>query len=64
MATINNPFTRETLQKVNRVMIDRKSVDMSGLPVIVQRSIRGHRYSREEINQAFAQAKARVREHA
>lgn len=45
-------------------MIDGKSVDMSGLPKAVQRSIREHRYSREEINRAFAQARAQVREYA
>lgn len=60
----NRLFTREIVQKVNRGMIDGKSVDMSGLPKAVQRSIREHRYSREEINRAFAQARAQVREYA
>ena len=64
MHTQNRLFTREIVQKVNRDMIAGKSVDMSGLPKTVQRSIREHRYSREEINRAFAQAKAKVFAHA
>jgi hypothetical protein len=57
-------FSRDLIQKVNQDMIDRKRTDMSGLPEAVQRSIREHRYTREEINRAFAAARAQIREHA
>jgi hypothetical protein len=53
-------FSREMIHQVNQNLIDRKPVDMSGLPVSVAQSIRTARFSRDEINRAFAEARRRV----
>lgn len=57
-------FSRDTIRRVNQDMIDRKPVDMSGLPVSVSRSIKETRFSRDEINRAFSEARRRVTEAA
>jgi hypothetical protein len=64
MRTQQRLFSRELIRKVNQDMIDRKPVDMSGLPANVVQSIRGTKFSRNEINRAFAEARRRVAEVA
>jgi len=56
MTTKQRIFSRELIQRVNQNMNVGKSADLSGLPKDVQRAIREHRYSREEINRAFVLA--------
>ena len=53
-------FSREMIRQVNQNMIDRKPVDMSGLPVSVAQSIRAEKFTRDEIKRAFAEAHHRV----
>lgn len=57
-------FSRATIRRVNQDMIDRKQVDMSGLPPSVARGIRESKFSRAEINRAFSEARRRVTEFA
>lgn len=57
-------FSRSTIQQVNKDMIDRKPIDMSGLPPAVVRGIKETKFSREEINRAFSQARRQVAETA
>jgi hypothetical protein len=64
MHTQHRLFSRDLIRKVNQDMIDRKPVDMSGLPPRVAQSIRTSKFSREEINRAFADARRRVIEIA
>ena len=64
MHTQRRLISRELIRKVNQDMIDRKPVDMSGLPPRVAQSIRATKFSREEINRAFADARKRVAEAA
>lgn len=64
MRTQQRIFSRELVRKVNQDMIDRKPVDTSGLPANLIQSIRGNKFSREEINRAFAEARRRVAEAA
>ncbi len=53
-------FSREMIRQVNQNMIDRKPLDMSGLPINVAHSIKTAKFSRDEINRAFAEARRRV----
>jgi predicted GIY-YIG superfamily endonuclease len=64
MHTQQRLFSRDLIRKVNQDMIDRKPVDTSGLPAHVVQSIRSHKFSREDINRAFADARRRVFETA
>lgn len=57
-------FSRELIRKVNQDMIDRKPVDSSTLPLHVVQSIRETKFSREELNRAFADARRRLSEAA
>lgn len=59
MRTQQRLFSRELIRKVNQDMIDRKPVDMSGLPANVVEIIRNTRFSREEITRGFAEARRR-----
>lgn len=62
MQTRYRLFSRDLIRKVNQDMIDRKPADTTGLPVEVVRSIRNTRFSREDINRAFAQARQQLTE--
>lgn len=62
MRTKQRLFSRELIRKVNQDMIDRKPVDMSGLPASVAETIRNTRFSREQIDRAFAEARRRLAE--
>lgn len=64
MHTQQRLFSRELIRKVNQDMIDRKPVDTSGLPASVVQGIRSHKFSREDINRAFSEARKRVAEAA
>jgi hypothetical protein len=64
MHTQQRLFSKELIRKVNQNMIDRKPVDTSGLPAHVVQSIRTHKFSREDIHRAFADARRRVAETA
>lgn len=62
MHTQRRLFSRELIRKVNQDMIDRKPVDMSGLPPRVAQGIRSTKFSREEISRAFANARRQITE--
>lgn len=57
-------FSRDMIRKVNQDMIDRKPVDVSGLPASVARGIKDTRFSRERIHRAFHEARRQIAEAA
>ncbi len=57
-------FSRDIIQRVNKEMIERKRLDMSGLPAAMAKSIKANRFTKDEINRSFSEARRQVIESA
>lgn len=57
-------ISRETVRRVNELMVQRKSVDTSGLPRALVYEVRNTRLSAQQLRAAYAKALQREKELA